>query len=59
MIEKAAICQVQSYTELQSKLEGLLENKRQRQQLEKNTATLTHDTEEVLQRYTQLIEKQC
>lgn len=55
MQEKDAIVQVASYDELATQLSRLLDDDNDREQLENNTAKLTHNVAEVLQKYTELI----
>ncbi|MCG6937305.1 MAG: 3-deoxy-D-manno-octulosonic acid transferase [Gammaproteobacteria bacterium] len=55
MLEKQAIIQVASYDELAVQMGRLLDDADAREELQQNTARLTHNVEEILQGYTSLI----
>ena len=55
MLEKKAIVQVNSIEELQKQMIELLNNKTLRNDLQNNTAKLTHNAEKILEDYSKLI----
>ena len=55
MLADKAIIQVASIEELGAKLVTLLDNAEQRQRLEKNTGLLSHDVEQIMKNYCDLI----
>jgi len=55
MLDKDAIIQVSSLDELQQQLAMLLDDADRLQQIQENTALLSHDVEQVLQDYSELI----
>jgi len=55
MLSCNAIIQVHSYTELQQQLQALLNEPQLRETLKKNTATITHNVEKILNDYTRFI----
>jgi 3-deoxy-D-manno-octulosonic-acid transferase len=55
MLDNKAIIQVASYNELAAQSGRLLDDAKARQALQQNTAKLTHNVEEILQGYTDLI----
>ena len=55
MLEKKAIVQVSSIDELEEQLNKLLNDEKYREVLQANTTTLTHNVEEILKAYTDLI----
>ena len=55
MLEKKAIVQVSSIGELEEQLNKLLNDEKYREVLQANTTTLTHNVEEILKAYTDLI----
>jgi len=57
MLTNNAIVQVKSFDELEVKISKLLDDDKQRQQLEKNTNQILNNAEEILNNYTNLILK--
>ena len=55
MLEKKAIIQVNSVEELEKQLVQLLDNNKLRENLQNNTAQLSHNAEEILEDYSRLI----
>jgi 3-deoxy-D-manno-octulosonic-acid transferase len=55
MTSNNAIIQVDSYASLDKEITALLEDESRRSSLQKNTEALTHNAEEILERYTTLI----
>jgi hypothetical protein len=55
MTSNNAIIQVDSYASLDKEITALLEDESRRSCLQKNTGALTHNAEEILERYTTLI----
>ncbi len=55
MLEKEAIIQVSSTGELEEQLNNLLNDKKYREVLQTNTTKLTHNVEEILNNYTDMI----
>ena len=55
MLEKKAIVQVSSIDKLKEQLNNLLNDEKYREGLQANTTTLTHNVEEILKDYTDLI----